>query len=169
MTLILAIPSTLCPALQSLPGDRPIPLFPIRTGTGVCTCLSLATPRQSVPLFCTSQVDLSTFVFAIPCHPFTYALNCTRSWVVCLSGFGWRRASTTFSTRLAPILCRLQLRARCTSGIWWIVCVRFYTSSGVLGQCGPLKCRFKQGCRAATPNPSYVCITLKLTPERWAD
>jgi hypothetical protein len=48
---------------------------------------------------------------ATPCHPFTYVLNCTRSWVVWLSGFGWRHTSTTFSTRRAPILCRLQLRA----------------------------------------------------------
>jgi hypothetical protein len=35
----------------------------------------------------------------------------TRFWVVWLVVSGWKRASTTFSTRLTPIWCILQLRA----------------------------------------------------------
>jgi hypothetical protein len=49
-----------------------------------------------------------------PCHPFTYALNFTRSWVVWIGGSGWRHTSITFLTRLAPILCRLQFRVSST-------------------------------------------------------
>jgi hypothetical protein len=48
---------------------------------------------------------------ATPCHLCTCALNCTRSCVAWLIGSGWRRTSTTISMRLAPILCKLQLRA----------------------------------------------------------
>ena len=48
---------------------------------------------------------------ATPCHPFMCALNCIRSCVAWLMGSGCGRTSTTFSMRLAPSLCRLQLRA----------------------------------------------------------
>jgi hypothetical protein len=41
---------------------------------------------------------------------FDYVLNGPRSWVVWTIDSWWRHASTTFSMKIDPILCRMQLR-----------------------------------------------------------
>jgi hypothetical protein len=76
--------------------------------------LTRHTTSVSSPFFHFTSGPVHFRLSATPCHPFSYTLNCTRSWVVWLGCSEWRHASTTFSTRLAPILCRLHLRASST-------------------------------------------------------